>query len=1450
MMRRVLRFGLYVIGALLILLIGAVAFLQTGPGKRLIAAQLTSQLSTEDAGFVISDIEGWIPIDMRVGGLALSDEDGVWLKVDGISLDWSPSALIGGRIQVDTIEAARIELVRLPPGEETAAVESDEPFRLPELPTSLPPLVVERLAVPEILLGPTVLGEPATFGLEGSIRANENGDSAQASLDLKRTDQPTAAASLEATADLDQSALDLAFDVSESGGLIGSLTGQPDLGDVTLSLQGQGPLDDWQGQLRADADGLGLVETELALALVDQPRLTLDGSVRPVPGFLPEEIAGLVGEKLSVDLDVVQTRAQALDLRNVGIEVDIATLNAEGTADFDSGDLALSARIDAPDLSPLGKPAGVSLAGGMQADLNASGTLDAPAGKLDLRLDDPAFDGKGAKIVRTTIGWASTAPLSSETPAFNITVGGDAEEISIPDVTLPDPNIAWSAKLEAPLEGAITIERLLVETAGSSLTADGEIDPAKLEGAINLALDAPSLKRLAEPYGQPVDGKALINMAVQLADQAQSIDLDLDASLDDLAGLPPGAAELLGSQTAIKASAMLDPSRMLTLENLAIDGAHLDLGSRGSLDLDQQDVTADITVDLPDLSVLEPLVPEGTQGAVAFEADIGGSLDAPTAELRVRTDDLSLADEPIAVLDARLAGKELTAAPEGDLQIDITARETPATLATSYRLSDGILNLDGIALRAPETEVTGNLAITLDGPLVEGSLSGGIADLGALSSLIQQQLAGAVDLRATLLPEGERQDATITLQGRDLGGDFGSLKTLDAEASLADIMAVPKIDTKSSLTGFKQGTTEIDALTLSARGDQTALDVNLDVAGNVLKPLELGTAASIAFDEGVAVTVDRLDGAFAAEPLRLAKPLRIRQAGDSIQLADLDLRLGSAALIGDIDIGETSANGKIELRALPLRWSEVFDGPELDGIANADIDLSGSTSEPTIVASLTVEDVLAADVVAVDAPLDVALRAQLDQGRLDTDLELTRLTRNPITATASLPARLQLSPFAFDMPNDGKLEGSVNAELLLDRLGDLLASEGQTMSGTLLADLTVGGTLEEPTVSGPLVLEDAVIENAATATRIHSLNMRAVASSERIDVESFTGRTGRTGRLEADGWLALDAESEFPLSVTLRLDKAELVDRDDLDGRISGEIAMTGNLADPRINGDLTVNRLEVAIPEGGGPTLPEIDVEEVGGRFVNPPEEETDEDTEARPFDPTLDIRIQLPNKIYVRGRGLESEWTGDLNISGQTSNPVIVGDLSIKKGYFDFLDKRFELSLGEISFSGATPPNPIIALEARAEDDDFTAIIKLNGPADDPQLLLESEPALPQDEILARLLFNRELSEIGPVEAGKLALAVNRLRSSGGGFDAFGEIRGILRIDTLDVVSDDEGESLVRAGKYLNDDVYVEVEQGASEESGRARVEIELHPNIALEAEASENADSGVGIKWKLDY
>ena len=146
---------------------------------------------------------------------------------------------------------------------------------------------------------------------------------------------------------------------------------------------------------------------------------------------------------------------------------------------------------------------------------------------------------------------------------------------------------------------------------------------------------------------------------------------------------------------------------------------------------------------------------------------------------------------------------------------------------------------------------------------------------------------------------------------------------------------------------------------------------------------------------------------------------------------------------------------------------------------------------------------------------------------------------------------------------------------------------------------------------------------------------------------------------------------------------------------------------------------------------------------------------------------------------------------------------------------------------------------------------MVRLEGRALQPTLTLDSEPPLPQDEILSRLLFERETSRMTPVQAAQLALAVNRLRGGGGlrrpgqGAPAPGRRHARRR-----AAARPRPRAPLRAGKYLNDNVYVEVEQGVAAGTGRARVEVEILPNVSLEADTGADAQSGVGIQWRYDY
>jgi translocation and assembly module TamB len=132
-----------------------------------------------------------------------------------------------------------------------------------------------------------------------------------------------------------------------------------------------------------------------------------------------------------------------------------------------------------------------------------------------------------------------------------------------------------------------------------------------------------------------------------------------------------------------------------------------------------------------------------------------------------------------------------------------------------------------------------------------------------------------------------------------------------------------------------------------------------------------------------------------------------------------------------------------------------------------------------------------------------------------------------------------------------------------------------------------------------------------------------------------------------------------------------------------------------------------------------------------------------------------------------------------------------------------------------------------------------------------LSSDPPLPSDEILSRLLFGRSASDITPLQALQLADSINTL-ARGGGLDLLSRTRQLLGLDqlTLKETGKTQDKTALSAGKYLSEDVYLEVQQGISPETGKASLKWEITPNVSVQTEVGVNAEAGVGIDWRWDY
>jgi translocation and assembly module TamB len=226
--------------------------------------------------------------------------------------------------------------------------------------------------------------------------------------------------------------------------------------------------------------------------------------------------------------------------------------------------------------------------------------------------------------------------------------------------------------------------------------------------------------------------------------------------------------------------------------------------------------------------------------------------------------------------------------------------------------------------------------------------------------------------------------------------------------------------------------------------------------------------------------------------------------------------------------------------------------------------------------------------------------------------------------------------------------------------------------------------------------------------------------------------------------------------------------------------------------------------------------------------------------------VTVRAPNQIFIRGRGLDAEVGGEVRLTGSLNNIQPVGGFTLRRGRLAILGQRVSFEEGEVTLVGDL--DPYLTLVARTQGENITVSVTVAGRASAPEIMFSSNPPLPQDEVLARLLFNRSTGELSPLQLARLAGAAAEL-AGGSGSSLLDSLRESTGLSDLEVTTDAEGNVGVSAGSYIEDNVYVGVEAGAN---GRTRVNIDLDITDDLTARGSAGADgeTSVGVFYEQDF
>jgi translocation and assembly module TamB len=192
------------------------------------------------------------------------------------------------------------------------------------------------------------------------------------------------------------------------------------------------------------------------------------------------------------------------------------------------------------------------------------------------------------------------------------------------------------------------------------------------------------------------------------------------------------------------------------------------------------------------------------------------------------------------------------------------------------------------------------------------------------------------------------------------------------------------------------------------------------------------------------------------------------------------------------------------------------------------------------------------------------------------------------------------------------------------------------------------------------------------------------------------------------------------------------------------------------------------------------------------------------------------------------------------------------VVRGGYEFAGRRFDLDRGTIRFQGVSPPDPVLDIQANASIQSIAATIKVIGTASRPEITFASVPALPQDELLSRLLFGTSITNLSAPEALQLAAAVTSLRGGGGGLDPINAVRRAIGLDRLRIMAADAttgAKTSVAAGKYLGRRTYVEVISDGQGYSA-TRIEFQVTRWLSLLSTISTIGRQSATVRVSKDY
>ncbi|HEX8442023.1 MAG TPA: translocation/assembly module TamB domain-containing protein [Allosphingosinicella sp.] len=1386
---RNIAIGVAGLAALLLLLVAGLYYgINTEFGRRFVVRQIDQLEFASGLDIDIGRIEGSIYGQLIIHDLTLKDPKGTFFVAPRAELDWRPFSYFRDRVDIRSLTIPQARLGRLP---ELRPGDPNAPL-LPDL-----DIDVGRLRVGRLLVEPPVTGQRHLVSLDGNAKIADG--RAQVALKAGAIAAPgfpggdRLALKLDAVPEADR------FDIEArlqgpAGGFVSNLTGlkQP----IAAQVSGQGTWSNWRGRTQAMLGGQGLAD----LAVTGRNgTFEVNGRVRPGLILPKGPLAELTAPLVQVNLITTLAERRA-DLR---LRAQSAALAVAAEGLFDLGQSRLqNMRVAARLLRPAAIAPNLN---GRDVRVAAvlNGALATPTVLYDIQAAALGFD-------KTVLeGFRAQGRARVDTDRMTIPISARARRIT------GLPEAVGGLLTNVALDGTLNI-------SGSRILSDDmRIRSDRVNATAIIVADVAKGE-----YRAGLNGR-INNYLVQgigLLDIDSNVDVVTIGNGFGLKGKVAvrtrridnaSARDFLGGNALITAGVDMNPAGLITISNLRVAAPQLKISSGGGT------YAPDGRLNMRAAGV------STAYGPLAVE--ITGTAAAPNIRIRAARPGFGIG---LAGIEA-----DIRSVP-GGYAIRATGQSQygPFTADLTVRTGAGPLTLDIRRLTIAGFTFSGRVVQSAAGPFI-----GTLAVNG-------QGLTGTVRLAAA----GRYQQAVIaaTANGASIPGPTPiTIQRGIINATVTLYPNAPSVVGDVQVAGLRSGATVVEAGRVRINYQGGRGQAQFLARGNSGVPFQVAGNAAIT----PSIIRASLQGNVNRIPFRLARPADIRKVGPDWVLAPATLVLpqGNVRLAGrygrGLEIQSRFANLDLSL------FNAFSPGLGVRGRASGSLDFAqpNGATFPRADARITVENFTRSGLITLSEPVNIAFAGQLRpegglanavirrQGALIGRAQVRLQPLGP--GAGSWTTRLLASPLA----------GGVRYNGPADVLWSLTGIADRQVSGPIGIAADFSGRVQAPQFNGVVRANNLTFTDETFGTRVTNIQLAGQFTSSRLEITRLTGRAGE-GTVTGGGTVGLAANAGFPIDARLTFDRARLARGDNLGATVSGDVAITNSRAGGGlISGDLTLPNVRYQVVRQGAAEVLELRGVRRKGEPLPDPNARLAEEG-GIPSIWKLDLRLRADNQIFVGGMGLESEWKADLRVRGTSATPEMIGEAEVLRGTISFSGQRFELTTGRVQFTGSRPINPRLTIAATANVKDVDVTINITGAAFTPQITFSSNPALPQDEILARVLFGGSVTELSALQVVQLGASLNSLRGGSGGLNPLGKLRGASGLSRLRILGGDEAQgrgTAIAAGFYLGNDIYLEVITDARGFTA-TQIEIALSRALSILTQAGSQGNSSLNVRYRKNY